>query len=175
MENKKSIEGGLKKPENLYVEETAPETSPEIVEANIEIQSEQLESKQQTFETNLADLGGEKGVQKVWSELDQAKKKEIENNIAKFTKGRKEGIDNQKIALGILNPGNTFGALSESINRGGAGFGNFFGALFTIPAHVLPTIGSPFVGLAGTIERIKNSIKLNKEKRKLSKLEKQYQ
>ncbi len=170
MENEKNIEGGLKKPENLYIEETAPETSPEIVEANIEIQSDQLESKQQTFETNLADLGGEEGVQKVWSEVDEDKKKEILKNIESFSSDRKEAIGTQKEGLSFFNIGQNYDIAreddhtSKTVAALGASM-EFLAAPFLTAAN----------GIIGTIDRIKSGIKLNKEKRKLSKLEKQYQ
>ena len=166
MEN--SEEYKINKPESLYEEERLTEATPEAIEENIETETQQLESKQEILKTNLAELGGEEGAQKVWSEMGEEEKKEILEKINQFSQKRKSAIDDQEFALSLMNPVSHYKSMRED---SGVVISGLFSATMTLAGPMLAVVE----GLPATFDRVKNSIKLNKEKRKLANLENRYQ
>lgn len=156
----------LTKPENLYVEETVENTTEEQTNAAVESEINMSAMKAEQLDQNIAAVGGKEGLQKMWSDMDQAKKDEILKKIKRFSVEKEVASAGQSAAVNFFSPKENWDDAEDT------------GAL-RLPITAMMTLLSPMLaagfGLPPTIDRIKNSVKLNREKKNLKKLEAKYQ
>lgn len=147
--------------------------SPKIVsvklEQNMETQIDstlgQVGQKSEKFKDNLTSLGGPEGVKRVWSNLDETKKQQILTKIKELSEKRNNAIVNQSIGFDAMNPYSFIGDMRDKSTSNLEGFCLYF-------TGIAPAMGAGLL-TKGTFDRIKNAIKLKREKSKLKKLENQ--
>lgn len=163
----------LTKPENVYVEEQQQEVVPNSMEIGINSELEKIDVNQQKFKANVASLGGEKHIRTEWDQMDIALKQQITEKIEKYSKQKEVAIGDQGFALSWFNPVEQYNQARYDEH------GHKDSSVVTsVGIATLMTLMSPFLAIATgidpTIDRIKSSIKLSREKRKLKDLEWQH-
>lgn len=186
-DEQKKEEYKLTKPEAIYQEESAVENTVEATESAVDSELEKLEAKQNLMSENLEALGGEEEVKKIWSELDQNNKEEVTKKISYYVEQRKNSDSDFKAwlllsglnaaltttgVLGLLFPTEFPGGVVDGLS--GVDRSILVSLDFAVGGALL-TAGSSFMAIKEKIGSIQLAIATNREKRKLSKLEEQYQ
>ncbi|WP_291122306.1 hypothetical protein [Flavobacterium sp. UBA6046] len=164
-EEEKALEQQEPAQETAPAPEATIEASHEQLEKEIDLESSKAETNAKTLETNLAAVGGKEGFEKTWSTMDSQKKEAIMKRIKDHAMDREMGIDTQKFGFYFVNPIENWNDADDT-------------GIFRLPIATMMTLMSPiFVatfGISGGIDRVISSVRMNKEKRNLSKLEQKY-